>query len=42
MTDAEIIQDLKDALLWVLLQLENDIDPDHQAALAHARSLVED
>lgn len=34
--------DLRDALAWALDQIEDDLDPDHQAALAHARSLLED
>lgn len=34
--------DLRDALRWALDQIEDDLDPDHQAALAHARSLLED
>lgn len=34
--------DLKAALAWALDQIEDDLDPDHQAALAHARSLLED
>ena len=33
--------DLKAALAWALDQIEDDLDPDHQAALAHARSLLE-
>lgn len=33
---------LKAALAWALDQIEDDLDPDHQAALAHARSLLED
>ena len=42
MDQATLIQQLKDALLWALLQIEDDLDPDHQAALSQARSLVED
>ena len=34
--------DLKAALAWTLDQIEDSLDPDHQAALAHARSLLED
>lgn len=34
--------DLKAALAWALDQIEDDLDPDHHAALAHARSLLED
>lgn len=34
--------DLKAALAWALDQIEDSLDPDHQAALAHARSLLED
>ena len=33
--------DLLVALAWALDQIEDDLDPDHQAALAHARSLLE-
>lgn len=43
--DARLIAkapDLKAALAWALDQIEDDLDPDHQAALAHARSLLED
>jgi|SanBayMetagenome_1026888.scaffolds.fasta_scaffold68059_2 hypothetical protein len=38
----EYIQHLRDALLWALCQIEDDLDPDHQAALAAAHALVED
>lgn len=34
--------DLKAALAWALDQIEDDLDPDHQAALAGARKLLED
>jgi hypothetical protein len=43
--DARLIAkapDLRDALAWALDQIEDDLDPDHQAALANARSLLED
>ena len=43
--DARLIAkapDLKAALAWALDQIEDDLDPDHQSALAHARSLLED
>jgi hypothetical protein len=31
---------LLDALRWALDQIEDSLDPDHQAALAHAQALV--
>lgn len=31
---------LLEALKWALLQIEDDLDPDHQAALAAANALV--
>ena len=34
--------DLKAALAWALDQIEDDLDLDHQAALAGARKLLED
>lgn len=34
--------DLRAALAWALAQIEDDLAPEHQAALAHARSLLED
>lgn len=34
------IKELKDALLWSLNQIEDDLDPDHQAALAASYQLV--
>lgn len=43
--DARLIArapELRAALAWALDQIEDDLDPDHQAALAHARSLLED
>ena len=42
MTDAELIQNLKDALLWALTQIEDSLDPDHQAAMSAAEKLLED
>jgi hypothetical protein len=42
MDQSTLIQELKDALLWALLQIEDDLDPDHQAALSQAHSLLED
>jgi hypothetical protein len=30
------------ALTWALDQIEDDIDPDHQAALSAARAMVDD
>lgn len=32
--------ELSVALRWALDQIEDDLDPDHQAALAHARALI--
>lgn len=32
--------DLADALRWALDQIEDDLDPDHQAALAAARAAL--
>jgi hypothetical protein len=36
------IEHLETALRWALEQIEDDLCPDHQAALADARSLLED
>ena len=36
------IERLETALRWALEQIEDDLCPDHQAALADAWSLVED
>jgi len=36
------VERLEDALRWALEQIEDDLCPDHQAALADAWSLVED
>jgi hypothetical protein len=33
--------ELLDALRWALDQIEDDLDPDHQAALSAAENLVE-
>jgi hypothetical protein len=33
---------LHEALRWALSQIEDDLDPDHQAALAAAHSLLEE
>ena len=33
--------ELLDALRWALDQIEDDLDPDHQAALSAAQDLVE-
>ena len=35
-------QDLVDALKWALDQIEDDLDPDHQAALAEAKRIAEE
>jgi len=35
------VERLEAALRWALDQLDDDLDPDHQAALADAWSLVE-
>jgi len=32
--------DLLAALAWAIDQIDDDLDPDHQQALAHARALV--
>lgn len=40
MENEKLIQELRDALLWALNQIEDDLDPDHQAALAAAYQLV--
>lgn len=40
MDQSALIQELMDALLWALNQIEDDLDPDHQAALAAAYQLV--
>ena len=34
------MQALIDALEWALAQIEDDLDPDHQAALAAARAAL--
>lgn len=42
--NAELIAsapELLDALRWALDQIEDDLDPDHQAALSAAQNLVE-
>jgi hypothetical protein len=36
------IEHLEAALRWALEQIEDDLDPDHQAALADAWSLLDD
>ena len=36
------IERLETALRWALEQVEDDLDPDHQAALADAWELLED
>lgn len=38
---AQYLMQLRDALRWALDQIEDDLDPDHQAALEAARNLVE-
>jgi hypothetical protein len=42
MKDKELIAELRAALAWALEQIEDDLDPDHQAALAGAWELLED
>ncbi len=32
--------ELADALAWALEQIEDDLSPDHQEALAHARRVL--
>lgn len=39
---AQYLMQLRDALRWALGQIEDDLDPDHQAALEAARSLIAD
>lgn len=36
----DTLAEMRDALVWALDQIEDDLDPDHQAALAAARELV--
>lgn len=40
MENEKLIQELTDALLWALNQIDDDLDPDHQAALEAAYQLV--
>ncbi len=35
-----IVYDLIDALTWALSQIEDDLDPDHQEALAAAHAAL--
>ena len=37
---ARLLPDLVDALRWALSQIEDDLDPDHRAALATARGVL--
>lgn len=39
---AQYLMQLRDALRWALTQIEDDLDPDHQAALEAARALIAD
>jgi len=41
MHDPAYVQSLKYALLWALTQIEDSLDPDHQAALEAAYALLE-
>ena len=36
------VEELKAALRWALEQIEDDLDPDHQAAMADAWELLDD
>jgi hypothetical protein len=36
----EAAPDMADALAWALDQIEDDLCPDHQAALEHARAVL--
>ena len=38
----DALPELLAALAWALDQIEDDIDPDHQAALNAARAMVDD
>ena len=40
MTNQELIDELRAALAWALDQIEDDLDLDHQAAMAGARKLI--
>jgi hypothetical protein len=37
LTNDELITELAEALEWALNQIEDDLDPDHQAAMKAAR-----
>ena len=37
---ARLLPELVDALRWTLSQIEDDMDPDHRAALAAARKVL--
>lgn len=39
-TILDTLAEMRDALLWALDQIEDDLDPNHQAALAAAHQLV--
>jgi len=38
----DALPELLEALRWALDQIEDEIDPDHQAALSAARAMVDD
>lgn len=38
--DAYLESELAEALAWALDQIEDDLCPDHQAALEHARAVL--
>jgi hypothetical protein len=40
MSDKQLIGELAAALQWALDQIEDDLDPDHQAALEAAHATV--
>ena len=39
---AQYLMQLRDSLRWALGRIEDDPDPDHQAALEAARALIAD
>lgn len=39
-TQARLLPELVDALRWALSQVEDDMDPDHRAALTGARKVL--
>jgi hypothetical protein len=39
-TQARLLPELVDALRWALSQVDDDLDPDHRAALTGARKVL--